>query len=328
MNVRETICAVVVTFNRRQLLIECLDALKNQTYPLDAIYIVDNASNDKTPELLLESAYIKELPPPNLSEPWEKDFEIKNNINGNPIKVHYVRMHENTGSSGGFHEGIKRGYERGYDWFWLMDDDVEAFTYGLANLLKYINISKFIQSSRQLPNGNIFYWGDIVTSDGKYISVGDKISEKDYIEINTGCFEGMFIHRDIITKIGYPKKELFMVGDDTFYGWMASKYMRIICIKECCLKKKIEPKKIKAPLTEYLFFRNNYFLLKCFTNDSTIAKIRFFLKVIKKVLSRIIVYKSGALAFAVLKGYIDGVMGDFSNKYIKKILTQNNIKKI
>ena len=46
------VSAVVVTFNRKELLIECLEALRRQTRPLDALYIIDNASTDGTEELL------------------------------------------------------------------------------------------------------------------------------------------------------------------------------------------------------------------------------------------------------------------------------------
>ncbi|MCD6105633.1 MAG: glycosyltransferase, partial [Thermosipho sp. (in: Bacteria)] len=43
---KETVCAVVVTYNRKELLLECLEALRKQTRPLDAIYLIDNASTD------------------------------------------------------------------------------------------------------------------------------------------------------------------------------------------------------------------------------------------------------------------------------------------
>jgi GT2 family glycosyltransferase len=55
MKNKETVCAVVVTYNRKELLIECLDALCKQTRPIDAMYIIDNFSNDGTAELLLEN---------------------------------------------------------------------------------------------------------------------------------------------------------------------------------------------------------------------------------------------------------------------------------
>ncbi|MCS7279986.1 MAG: glycosyltransferase, partial [Thermodesulfobacteriaceae bacterium] len=132
---RETVCAVVVTYNRKKLLLECLEAIRRQTSPVQGIYIIDNASTDGTPEFLRENGYIRELPPENLAEPWEREFTIENLVDGQEIRVHYVRMHENTGSSGGYHEGVKRAYEKGYDWLWLMDDDVEPTSHTLHKLI-------------------------------------------------------------------------------------------------------------------------------------------------------------------------------------------------
>ena len=45
---QETIAAVVVTYNRKDLLGQCLDSLRGQSRPLDAIYILDNHSTDGT----------------------------------------------------------------------------------------------------------------------------------------------------------------------------------------------------------------------------------------------------------------------------------------
>ena len=46
-----TVCTVVVTYNRKDLLIKCIESLVNQTLKPQAIYIVDNNSTDNTPEL-------------------------------------------------------------------------------------------------------------------------------------------------------------------------------------------------------------------------------------------------------------------------------------
>ena len=101
----DTVCAVVVTYNRKNLLIECLEALRKQTRPIQGIYLIDNASSDGTPELLFEKGYIKELPLKNMSEPWVNESKINNLFNGNnTIIIHYVRMDENTGGAGGFHD--------------------------------------------------------------------------------------------------------------------------------------------------------------------------------------------------------------------------------
>ena len=47
--------AIVVTFNRKKLLVQCLSKLLMQTKEIKKIYIVDNASTDGT------NKYLKEL---------------------------------------------------------------------------------------------------------------------------------------------------------------------------------------------------------------------------------------------------------------------------
>jgi rhamnopyranosyl-N-acetylglucosaminyl-diphospho-decaprenol beta-1,3/1,4-galactofuranosyltransferase len=48
--VSEKVCAVIVTYNRKDLLRECLNAVLSQTRPPDHVLVVDNASTDGTPE--------------------------------------------------------------------------------------------------------------------------------------------------------------------------------------------------------------------------------------------------------------------------------------
>ena len=74
---RET-AAVVVTYNRKKLLSECLMHLQNQKTPLDII-VVDNAGTDGTDDLFT-------APPDNL---------------------HYFNTGKNLGGAGGFNYGIR-----------------------------------------------------------------------------------------------------------------------------------------------------------------------------------------------------------------------------
>ncbi|HUS02867.1 MAG TPA: glycosyltransferase, partial [Chitinophagaceae bacterium] len=89
----DKVIAVIVTYNRQQLLANCITALKNQTRKLDTILVINNGSTDET------SKWLKK----------QKDID------------HITQ--ENVGSGGGFYTGIKTAFERGYHWIWLMDDD-------------------------------------------------------------------------------------------------------------------------------------------------------------------------------------------------------------
>jgi GT2 family glycosyltransferase len=88
------VVAVVVTWNRRDLLRESLDALAAQTHPVDVV-VVDNASTDGTADLL-RSDY------PHLPR---------------------VVLGGNTGGAGGFAAGIASALTLAPDLLWLLDDD-------------------------------------------------------------------------------------------------------------------------------------------------------------------------------------------------------------
>ncbi len=47
-----SICAIVPTFNRAGLVVECLDSILRQTRPVDEIVVVDDGSTDNTAEVL------------------------------------------------------------------------------------------------------------------------------------------------------------------------------------------------------------------------------------------------------------------------------------
>lgn len=90
--------AVVVTYNRRELLADCLGALAGQTYPVRHVLVVDNASTDDS------EAYVRARLPHGLHVEW-------------------LRMARNGGGAEGFHAGVAHAREGDADWLWLMDDD-------------------------------------------------------------------------------------------------------------------------------------------------------------------------------------------------------------
>jgi len=276
MENKQIVCAVVVTYNRKDLLIECLEALENQIKKVDTIIIVDNASDDKTEELLKEKSYIDTLPPQNINEPYILKC-IKNSIN-----IKYIKMDENTGGAGGFHMGTKTAYEDGYDWIWLMDDDVEAKKNALEELLKYQNFSKCIHPSRSILNDETFNWDGYLDVETMHrVNLANANTEhKEFTFVNVACFEGMLIHKDIIKQIGYPDKRFFIGYDDTIYGLKASRYTNILLTKKILMNKKID-KEGYSEFSAYYFIRNLFLLKNILDEDYPLQrkKRKFFFKV-------------------------------------------------
>ena len=86
------IATVVVTYNRKAMLCDCLQAIACQTFKPKAVYIIDNASSDGTREHLVVNGYVS---------------EDSNIVYINDIKFIYVQLAENTGGAGGFYTGMK-----------------------------------------------------------------------------------------------------------------------------------------------------------------------------------------------------------------------------
>lgn len=218
----ETVAAVVVTYNRKELLAECLDGLLRQTRPVDALFIVDNASTDGTTEYLKERAFIPNVPDTKSESAEIHSFLFSKTDGGEKIDVFYLRTPQNTGGAGGFYEGVKRSYEMGYDWLWLMDDDAEAESDALEILLKFHGVDdlsalaglKISPENRVLTrHRGYFQFDDFFPRIVRPIQLAD-IEGKEILEIDHASFVGILISRKAIEKVGYPKKEFFIHYDD------------------------------------------------------------------------------------------------------------------
>jgi GT2 family glycosyltransferase len=325
INNKETVCVVLVTFNRKKLLLECLEAIKKQTRPVDAIYIIDNTSQDGTPELLKSEGFIPTLPPSDLKEPYEIEYQVSNLIDGNLIRIYYVRMHENTGGAGGFSEGIKRAYGKNYDWLWLMDDDVEPVKNGLEKQISYSYISKCIHPSKKYINGNEFHWNALISERTGYIIANSwKFNNNiEWRDVNVGCFEGMLIHRTVVENIGFPDKKLFFVGDDTIYGYKIAKFTRNIHVKDIIFIKKLDNKPSKV--FTYLLFRNYYvYIARMIAHNQLLWMIMLVFHTIKFIVKTMIKKNKGYnlnLIFPAFKGLLDGIFGIWGKEkdYLIKI---------
>lgn len=187
------IFAVVVTYNRLKLLkrnIECLRLNK----PVTRIVVVNNGSTDGTAKWLAT-----------------QDDTLT------------VITQSNVGGSGGFFTGMKYAYAEGADWIWCMDDDVFPRPNCLENLLPYtLRPEVGIIAPRRMQDGHIFT-NDFLKYNltNPFASMyAQKLAGREVckpIEIAGTAFEGPFIRREIVEKVGLPNKEFFIFCDDTDY---------------------------------------------------------------------------------------------------------------
>ena len=203
------VAALVVTYNRKSLLVECLDAILAQEFKPATIVVVDNASTDETDTLFAEGRELASIP-----------------------GLRYFRMAENLGGAGGFKEGIKRCMEVGCDWIWLMDDDCIARPDTLAELVGALPVAdklgsevSFLASSVYGPAGepmNVPKVDTRVTANGYadwYYGLKDG-----FVEIERATFVSLLINARAVEKLGLPVGSFFIWGDDTEYTTRLTHY--------------------------------------------------------------------------------------------------------
>jgi len=333
---KNSVCAVVVTFNRKTLLKKCLNSLLNQTTPLQAIYIVDNNSTDKTEELLYECNFIQQLPQ-NYSKKVVMQKEYEN------VLIKYIRLPENMGGAGGFYEGVKTAYEDDYDWVWIMDDDAFPTQTCLEYLLPYFNLKDTVAlaSLKVDLDGNILYHhrGFFNFNHGlpvqHHITYEDTLTE--YTDIDMASFVGLLVKKEAISEVGFPKKEFFIHADDLEYCIRLRNVGKIKLINKSIIKHaegsgegtfeksfmgfKVNRRPFDKLWINYYMQRNLIWLGRKYSKNKTSLYSTIFKNYLMTLMGILIFddNKIKRIRFYT-NAYIDGFKSNFQNDKAKKIL--------
>ena len=184
------IAAVVVTYNRKEYLLNNISHLLNQENNNLDIIIIDNASTDGTKDAI-------------------EEFIINN-------QVIYVNTGMNLGGAGGFNYGIKFAYELNYDYIWIMDDD----TYPYADALNELLIADSNINDQYGFLASVVLWkdGSLCKMNLPKFKHFNKNNNPKFKQIIQTSFVSMFIPRNTIKNYGLPIKEFFIWGDDVEYS--------------------------------------------------------------------------------------------------------------
>jgi len=273
------IAAIVVTFNRLTLLQECIQALRDQTRRPDEIIVVDNSSTDGTREWLNAQ-----------------------------LDLTVVRQ-GNLGSSGGQQTGIKTAYQKGYDWFWCMDDDTIPSPDTLERLVAaspFGAMDTGCLSSLVLgEDGNPFGSDYLLPTESA--GWATTVLNDRCIRVDLAPFVSLLVRRKAVEEVGLPVKEFFLMRDDWEFTERISRMFKNYCV----LDSRVIHKSPRANTTED--WRTTKKFLYCIRNDvlwlrlkplSARQKIR---ELTKRLLTTIYLIARGCIPWRSLPWFFKGL---------------------
>ena len=240
MKETNNICAVIVTYNRIELLKKCLESIDLQTASCDVL-VVNNNSSDGTRKYLEHN------------------------------RIAHIDMKKNTGGAGGFNKGIKTAVQKGYEYLWIMDDDCIPGNDALE---------KLIENAKKRKNDFGWLSSRCLWKDGTQcrMNVQRETPYKDIkpnynglISAQMASFVSLFIKASTVLEYGLPISDFFVWGDD----WEFTR--RISLKKECFVSDNsvvthmMERNNVvdisvdsKERINRYFYSFRNYFIDKIF----------------------------------------------------------------
>lgn len=236
---------VIVTYNREQLLRECIDSVKRQTTISSSIIVVNNASTDGT------KSYLDNL------MKNDKIFDI-------------INLPQNVGGAGGFSKGIERALEKDVECILIIDDDAVI----APNYMELILHARRYQPQYKAFAGTVRTNGKIDTFHRRnLLRTGLKSRNCKEQEYQQSCFScdiasfcGMVVDTDLVRQIGLPHADYFIWYDDTEYSLRIHKFSEILMVTAAELDHKTKQNTVIYPRRydwkDYYAVRNRLLMVK------------------------------------------------------------------
>lgn len=286
----QVVTCIVLTYNRCNYLLKCLEAIRCQSHSVANIIVVDNGSTDSTRQ------------------------EIEKIISEGQ-QILYINTQKNIGSSGGFSVGFKLASGFQSDWVWVMDDDVTAHPNCLEELIRNCSDYHVIQPYR-------YYHGDdYVKSECKKLNFKnpfsqqkidfiDRPSKSGHAEIACFPFEGPLIKYETFVRNAPPIEKYFIIGDDTEYSIRLSKNgAKFKMCPTALMERQIKPSRYtKLNWKAYYTIRNN--ILNDAANSSAMFTVtRAALSAFRLLIGGLYRRRKIAEFYLIIRSTLDGLLG-------------------
>lgn len=243
-----SVAIVIVNYNGYDDTVECVKSIKKINYDNYRIFLVDNASRDKT--RLLNDPFLAQ------------NAEI-------------ILSSENLGFSGGNNLAIEKAVKQGYNFILLLNNDTVVEANFLHELVKTAEAHTRIG----VVTGKIYYYyqRDTVWSAGgaydRTTGLTEQYSGKDNgqfdiekeISFSTGCL--MLIPSEVIKQVGKMDESYFLYSEDSDYCQkiMDAGYKLFYTPKAIIYHKVSASTGDRSPIQQRYMMRNNLYMIKRFS---------------------------------------------------------------
>lgn len=186
--VAQQVAAIIVTYNRRDVLARALGALEAQSVSPGVVIVVDNCSQDGTADY----------------------------VRGSFPSVMVVEAPDNMGFAGGVAIGLERARDLGYSWSWVFNDDDTPTTNALERLLEVASLvppdTGMLAPVRVDGRGQPHTLGSRWRGRHFHVHWDESLTEPVVLDVVT--FSGTLVSMAMVQDIGLPRTEFFMMLED------------------------------------------------------------------------------------------------------------------
>lgn len=232
MSAGPVVTAVVVTFNRRDVVLKCLDRLLNAAAVPTHVLVVDNASSDDTAQVV-RTAY---------------------------PRVTVIQTTENLGPAGGFERGMSEAAQLDCNWIMVLNDDCFVEPGTLRHLLDVAEhaddtVGIIAPTFREGDKDHLGHvWRHLPVS-----VLSDPVGHLARpVDVDMVTFSGPLIRSDLVRCLGAPRGDYFIMWEEWEYCLrLRRRGFRVISVPGCYIEHPGGGSLGSPPWREYYQARNH-----------------------------------------------------------------------
>jgi len=137
-------------------------------------------------------------------------------------KIEVLYLDDNYGSAGGFKRGLQVAYnDPECEFIWLLDDDNKSMNGSLKILLDFWDSLEIENKKERIALLSYRFKKEQLAK--KQLSKNKPDSDKKFGIVPVAPCGGLFIHKNLLNKIGYPNEKFYLYADDHEWSYRITK---------------------------------------------------------------------------------------------------------